>query len=403
MGSGCSFPNFLTFNYMSSTLNFSPNTYAGQAAGGYLSKALLGAKTLQQNLITILPNIKKRLVLRTVEQDVIFQNAGADFSTAGNTQLGERYLDPVEMSVMYELKYPELVQSWEAARLRAGAHASVPDDLAAFLIMTMEEKIAIGTEKLLWMGKASSSDFAFSAAYPGLIALMEASASTRKQAATTGQLNVDGISVGAAGIITVADTSTLNTGDKVTFIDCDPVSLANGVALNGKTFTITVIDDTTFSIGTAITGSNSSGGWVQFINRSNVVEVLTAIYNNTPEAVKHKADFRLFVPLHVADAYRLRQAEVAQGSGTYFTTDKALNFLGKQMEEMPWFAPNTIVAARSSNLYFGTDLLADYNNIQVVDMRQSTADHKVRFRATFASDVNFGYGEEILLYRPAEV
>lgn len=386
---------------MSSTLSFTPNTYAGEVAGGYVSRALLGAKSLDQGLVTVLPHVKKRAVLRGIEQEVVFQDASADFSADGDTTIDERYLDPVEMSVMYELRFRDLLQSWEAASLRPGANADVNPDLAEFLITRMQQKIAIGMEKLMWQGKAGS-EFAFSAAYPGLLSLINADANSRKQPATIGQLAIQGISIAASGVVTVASTSTLQTGDRVTIIGANAATLVNGAPISGQTFTITVLTATTFNIGAATTGTaTGAAGFVQFINASNVVEVLTAVYNNTPDEVKHQPDFCLYVPQHVADAYKVRQASVANGAGTYFSTDKELNFLGKNMQAMPYFNANTVLAARSSNLYFGTDLEADFNQIQVVDMHSSTADQKVRYRANFASDVNVAYAQETLLYRPS--
>ena len=99
--------------------------------------------------------------------------------------------------------------------------------------------------------------------------------------------------------------------------------------------------------------------------------------------------------------HRLAQAAVANGSGTYFSTDKPLNFLGFPLVELPWFNANTLVATHSNNLFFGTDLLADFNTLQIVDMRATTADQKVRYRANFSADVNYGFGREVVLYRPA--
>lgn len=386
---------------MSSTLSFTPNTYAGELAGGYVSRALLGAKSLSQGLVTILPNVKKRAILRGIEQEVIFQDASADFSADGNTLLDERYLDPVEMSVMYELKFRDLLQSWEASQLKPGANGDIPTDLAEFLIERMQAKINLGVEKLIWQGK-TGGEFTFSSAYPGLLSLINASTDTAKITAVVGQLAIQGITIASNAVVTVSSTATLNTGDRVTIVGANAATLVGGSPINGQSFTITVLNGTTFSLGATTTGTaTGAAGNVQFINASNVVEVLTAIYNNTPDAVKHQPDFVLFVPMHVADAYRVRQATVANGAGTYFSTDKQLNFLGKNMQEMPCFNTNTIVGARTSNLYFGTDLEADFNQIQVVDMRQSTADQKVRYRANFASDVNMAYPQEVVIYRPA--
>lgn len=383
---------------MASSLIFNPNTYAGEEASGYISQALLGARSLDRGLLTLIPNVRKKATIRGLEQDVVFQDPSCAFSPEGNTTLDERYLSPVSLSVMYELCFKDLYQSWEAAQLSGGnGKGDIPEDLGQFLISRMQEKINIGIERLIWQGK-SGSDFSFSASFPGLLAKMETASPVVKLGATIGQLSITGITKANPAVVTVASTANLQTGDKVTLRNVGGMT-----DVNGQTYTITVLSATTFSLGvnSSSFGTYTSGGVVQFINQSNVIEVLTALYNATPEAVKRRDDFRILVPGHVADAYRFRQATAANGAGTYFTTDKPLNFLGKPMEEMPWFAPNTLVATRISNLFFGTDLLSDFNEIQVVDMRQTTADQKIRYRANFSVDVEFGYGQDVVLYRPA--
>ncbi len=277
----------------------------------------------------------------------------------------------------------------------------VPTDLAQFLIRRMQDKISIGIEKLIWQGKVSA-DFTFTAAFPGLLALMEADAEVAKQKTSIGELAISGISIANPGVVTVASTATLKTGDKVTIVGANAATLVGGAAISGQTFSITVLSDTTFSLGVATTGTaTGAAGKVQFVNQSNVIAVLSSLFNAVPDAVKHSPDFKIFVPMHIADAYRLAQAAVANGSGTYFSTDKPLNFLGFPLVELPWFNANTLVATHSNNLFFGTDLLADFNTLQIVDMRATTADQKVRYRANFSADVNYGFGREVVLYRPA--
>lgn len=388
---------------MASTLQFTPNTYNGEAAAGYVSKALLGATSLAEGHLQVIPNIKKRRVLRTLEQEVIFQDASCQFNPEGNTVIGERALTPVEMSVMYELCYHDLRDSWEARQLNAGTgNEEVPSDLAQFLIGQMRSKINAGIEKLIWLGK-TGSEFAFSGSYPGLLALMEADNTVRKMALpASASQSITGITVAANAVVSVSSTANLRTGDRVSIQGVSNALLANGAPISGQSFTITVINGTSFSLNATTTGTaQGAGGTAQFVNRSNVIEVLTTLYNSLPDTLKHHPDFKLFVPMHVADAYRLVQAEVATGAGAWFATERALNFLGKPLVALPWFRANHLAATLSTNLFFGTDLLADFNAIQVVDLRNSTADQKVRFRAAFSSDVNYAFGEQIVLCRAA--
>lgn len=382
-------------------LVFNPNTYAGRAATGYLTRALLMAPSINNQVVTTIPNCKGKTVLRGLRQDVVFQDAACAFNASGNTTIDERYLNPVNMSVMHEICFKDLLNSWEADSLRAGANnTDVPTELSNYLIDQMRQKINLGVEKLIWQGK-KGTEFAFTDDFDGLVTLAAADANTKKLSATLGQLAITGISIANPGVVTVASTANLQTGDRVTITDANAATLVNGAAISGQTFTITVLSGTTFHIGVATTGTaTANAGFVRYVNQSNVVEVLTQVYLAVPDAVKSQADFQLLVPTHVADAYRLKQSSVATGSGPYFTQDKALNFLGKTLIELPALEANTLMATRASNLFFGTDLVSDHNEVQVVDMRQTTADQKVRYRANFNASVNFGYADEVVLYRP---
>ncbi|MBT9146252.1 MAG: hypothetical protein DDT42_02134 [candidate division WS2 bacterium] len=264
----------------------------------------------------------------------------------------------------------------------------------------MNAKINAGIDKLIWQGK-KGSEFNFSAGFDGLLKLIESDIDTLKLNASIGSLAIQGISIASNGVVTVASTATLKTGDYVTITGANANTRVGGIGINGQSFRITVVNASTFQLNAKTTGTaTATAGTVHMLNAGNVIEVLTAIYNACPDKVKHADDFFLAIPMHIADAYRLNLAANSTGLGAYFTGEKPLNFLGKALIEMPYFNHNTIVAVRKSNLFFGTDLLSDFNSVQVVDMRASTADQKVRYRSNFAVDVNFAFGGEIVVYRP---
>jgi hypothetical protein len=60
-----------------------------------------------------------------------------------------------------------------------------------------------------------------------------------------------------------------------------------------------------------------------------------------------------------------------------------------------------MMAAQKSNLYFGTGLLSDQNEIKVIDMADIDGSENVRVVARFTATVQYGVGAEIVLYTPA--
>jgi len=59
------------------------------------------------------------------------------------------------------------------------------------------------------------------------------------------------------------------------------------------------------------------------------------------------------------------------------------------------------MAAQKSNLYFGTGLLADHNEVKVIDMADLDGSQNVRIVMRFTAGVQYGIGSDIVLYTPA--
>ena len=61
-------------------------------------------------------------------------------------------------------------------------------------------------------------------------------------------------------------------------------------------------------------------------------------------------------------------------------------------------ADNTMMAAQKSNLYFGTGLLSDHNEVKLLDMGDLDGSQNVRAIMRFTSGVQYGIGSDIVLY-----
>jgi hypothetical protein len=64
-------------------------------------------------------------------------------------------------------------------------------------------------------------------------------------------------------------------------------------------------------------------------------------------------------------------------------------------------ADNFMMAAEKSNLYFGTGLLSDHNEVKVIDMADLDGSQNVRIVMRFTAGVQYGIGSDIVLYTPA--
>jgi hypothetical protein len=73
-------------------------------------------------------------------------------------------------------------------------------------------------------------------------------------------------------------------------------------------------------------------------------------------------------------------------------------FDGVKLEMTQGLAANTAVAAQSENLYFGTGLLNDTNEVKVIDMADIDGSQNVRIVMRMTGGVQYGIVEEIVTY-----
>ena len=57
-----------------------------------------------------------------------------------------------------------------------------------------------------------------------------------------------------------------------------------------------------------------------------------------------------------------------------------------------------MVAAEKSNLYFGTGLLSDSNEVKVLDMGDLDGSQNVRVIMRFTAGIEYGFGFEVVYY-----
>ena len=135
------------------------STYAGEAAADYIAAALLSAKTLDQNLITIKPNVKFKEVIQKLDVSGIVQDASCDFVTSGSVSVTERILEPKELQVNLSLCKQEFVDSWEALSLGYSAFDEIPRNFTDYLVSYVGGKVAEATEQSIWAGTGGNGSF----------------------------------------------------------------------------------------------------------------------------------------------------------------------------------------------------------------------------------------------------
>jgi hypothetical protein len=111
--------------------------------------------------------------------------------------------------------------------------------------------------------------------------------------------------------------------------------------------------------------------------------------------IASKEDFVFIVSPTVADIYG--EALLSAGSGQEnYSKETPLMYRGVQIFVSYGKSDSNIIAARKSNLFFGTDLLSDMNAIVIKDMSDTDLSDNVRFKQVMTGGVNYGWSGELI-------
>jgi hypothetical protein len=178
-----------------------------------------------------------------------------------------------------------------------------------------------------------------------------------------------------------------------------------GTAVNGQfagfqtQFSASIAAGGATAVLAAQSGSTIISGSV---TAANVLDKLNSVVNTIPNTVYGKPDVLLYVSTDVAKAYQQALAGGAIGANGWNNQmnvgEKPFNFNGIEIVWCPGMSSSKIVAAQKSNLYFGTGLMSDYNEVKVLDMANIDGSQNYRIVMRFTSGVQFGIGQDIVYY-----
>ena len=314
-------------------------TYAGESAGKYIASALLSSNTIEQGGISVMPNIKYKEVIKRLSLDGIVKDASCDFTDTSTLTLDEKILTPEEFQVNLELCKSDFASDWEAAQMGFSAFDQLPPSFSEFFIARVLAKIALKNEQNIWQGTNATAG-----EYDGLTTLIAADADL-----PSGQ-EIAGTTVTSANVITELGS----------VVDALPS------ALYGREDLHIYIPQNVFKAYVRALG----GFAVQNIS------------NATPEVVGGASV----------------GANGLGGQGTTWYGGGNLTFDGVKLFVANGMPSNKMMATTKDNLYFGTGLLNDLNEVRVLDMADLDGSKNVRFISRFTAGVQYGHAEDIVTY-----
>ena len=297
-------------------------TYAGEFAGKYISAALLSAQTLENGLITVMPNVKYKSVLQVASYNDIVKDAQCDFNADGTLTLTEKIIQPEEFQVNVQLCAHDLKSSWQAAEMGFSAFDGVPASFEDYVIGYTAAKVASQLENTIWSG----------------------------QNGTTGEF--DGFyylaTAGGSGCVSVTGTT---------------------------------------------------------VTAANVIDEMGKVVDAIPSGVYGKDDLHIYVAPGVARNY-IRAlggfssigANGVDNKGTTWFTNGNLSFDGIPVVVGQGLPAHSMMAAQKSNLFFGTGLLNDTNEVRVIDMAPIDGSQNLRIIMRYTAAVQMGINSDVVIY-----
>jgi len=143
------------------------------------------------------------------------------------------------------------------------------------------------------------------------------------------------------------------------------------------------------------------------VTAANVIAEMGKVVDAIPAALYGKEDLYLYISQDVARDYvRALGGFGASGlgangvntQGTSWYNNGSLSFDGVKIFVANGLAANTMIAAEKSNLFFGTGLLNDANEVKVIDMADIDGSQNVRIILRFSAGVQYGNVSDIVTY-----
>lgn len=313
---------------MATTLDIT-TTYAGESAGKYIGAALLSANTIENNGITVMPNVKFRSTMKRFDSESLIADATCDFTAVGDITLTERVIEPKELQINALLCKKDFRSDWDAISMGYSAYDVLPKSFQDFLISRMLGQVAEATERSLWKGVN----------------------------ATSGQFG---------GIMTQA-IAEAGTG------------IPAGQVVSGTT-----------------------------VDATNVIAEMGKVVDAIPSRLYSNPNLKLYVSQNVARAYvRALGGFAAAGVGAAGTNAQGTQWYGAgsglSFDGVPVFVANGLsnnemFATLTDNIFFGTGILSDFNEVKLIDMAMIDGSQNVRFVMRYTAGTQIAILEDCVVY-----
>ena len=157
-------------------------------------------------------------------------------------------------------------------------------------------------------------------------------------------------------------------------------------------------DDATLPVANEIAGTT--------VTAANVITELGKVYDAIPNTLFGREDLYIGVSTNIYKAYTIALGGfAASGVGANGFDNKGVNqvlqdlfFAGVKVVLLPALANNTAICTYVENLFFGTGLISDHNEVKLIDTGDTLGDQNVRLVMRLTGGVQYAIVEDIITY-----
>lgn len=143
------------------------------------------------------------------------------------------------------------------------------------------------------------------------------------------------------------------------------------------------------------------------LDATNIIDEIGKVVDAIPSAVYGKEDLYIYLSRKAAKLYvRALGGFGANGlgaagvnaQGNQWWNNGALSYDGVKCVIASGLPDDSMMAAQKSNMYFGTGLLSDHNEVKLIDMGDLDGSQNVRLVMRFTAGVQMGITSDVVIY-----
>jgi hypothetical protein len=149
-----------------------------------------------------------------------------------------------------------------------------------------------------------------------------------------------------------------------------------------------------FAVNGNVVQTDNTGGAGAAYNAGNIISNLQTLVAGIPANVYGRDDLRIYMNMKSYRFYVSAISTLGYVNAYNMNGDYVPVFEGITIQPCPGMPDDQLVAAETSNLFYGTDLLSDDTNIKMLDMTSLDGSDNMRVVAKFSGGVQVGIGAD---------